>query len=190
MFFFPHLLHTASKAWASRLERRNTYIIKCFSSVPKRPISSNTCIKNSCLPHTAAKDLASVYFLGGYMFFFYNLPHTAGKAQASRLQQRKTCIIKCFSRVPKQPISFSMCIKNSSLLHTAAEDRASVYFLGGIRSFFTVSRTRLLRLELRMIFLTCVLFLQGAAEAHKGLKKTILYKNKPFSKGSKQPIPF
>ena len=98
------------------------------------------------------KDLASVYFLGGYMFFFYNLPHTAGKAQASRLQQRKTCIIKCFSRVPKHPISFSMCIKNSSLLHTAAEDRASVYFLGGIRSFFTVSRTRLLRLERQMIF--------------------------------------
>ena len=70
------------------------------------------------------------------MFFFYNLPHTAGKAQASRLQQRKTCIIKCFSRVPKHPISFSMCIKNSSLLHTAAEDRASVYFLGGYLFFF------------------------------------------------------
>ena len=148
------------------------------------------CFKKSYFLHTAGKDRASVYFLVVCMFLFHHLPHTADKAQASRHQSRKTCFIKCFSNVPKHANSSSMCIKNSSLLRTAAKDRASVYFLGGICSFFTVSRTRLLRLERQMIFLTCVLFLQGAAEAHKGLKKTILYKNKPFSKGSKQPIPF
>ncbi len=105
------------------------------------------------------------------MFFFYNLPHTAGKAQASRPQQIKTCIIKCFSRVPKHPISFSMCIKNSSLLHTAAEDRASVYFLGGYTFFFHRFPHTAAKARASDDFLKCVLFFQGAAEAHKGLKK-------------------
>ena len=86
------------------------------------------------------------------MLFFYQLPHTADKAQAPRLQQRKTCIIKCFSSVHKRPISSSMCIKNSCLPHTEAKDRASVNFLGGICSFFTIFRTRLLRLECEIFF--------------------------------------
>ena len=64
------------------------------------------------------------------MFFFHHFPHTAAKARASRLERRKTCIIKCFSSVPKRPISSSMCIKKSCLLQTAAKDRASA-FLGG-----------------------------------------------------------
>ena len=71
------------------------------------------------------------------MFFFHNFPHTAAKARASRLKRRKTCNIKCFSSVPKRPISSSRCIKKSCLLHTAAKDRASAYFLGRVYVLFS-----------------------------------------------------
>ena len=74
MFFFRHFPHTAAKVRASRLERRKTCIIKCFSSVPKHSISSSMCIKKSCLPHTAAQDRASVYFLGRVYVLFSPFP--------------------------------------------------------------------------------------------------------------------
>ncbi len=74
MFLFHHFPHTAANARASRLKRRKTCIIKCFSSVPKRPISASRCIKKSCLPHTAAKDRASAYFLGRVYVLFSPFP--------------------------------------------------------------------------------------------------------------------
>ena len=127
---FYHLPHTADKAQVSRLQQQTKNL--CFSSVHKCPVSSSMCLKKSCFLHTAGKDGASVYFFGVYMFLFHHLPHTADKAQASRLQPRKTCFIKWFSNVPKRPISSSMCINNSCLPHTAAKDRASVYFFGWV----------------------------------------------------------
>ena len=81
------------------------------------------------------------------MFFFHQFPHTAAKARASRLE-RERLVLSNVSLESLNILFYLACVSKIALYCTLQLriERQSIFW-GGICSFFTVSRTRLLRLE-------------------------------------------